>query len=108
MNKKDCLAMLRETLDSQGITRSEIAKALSIHPSQVSRIAAGKFARMDGHVLRVCKFAQTRADLARVQSLHPDLTTELQEIVAKLVTRRPEAAKALANLLTSLLGSIEE
>ncbi|MDA8246779.1 helix-turn-helix domain-containing protein [Acidithiobacillus sp.] len=108
MNKKDCLAVLRETLDSQGITRSEIARALSIHPSQVSRIAAGKFARMDGHALRICKFAQVRADLARVQNLHPDLTTELQEMAAKLVTRRPEAAKALTNLLTSLLGSIEE
>ena len=66
MNRDRYLQLIARLLSARVITQTAIGEALDIHPSQVSRICAGDFKRLDGNALRVCKYAQQVA--ARTQT----------------------------------------
>ena len=77
-----------------------------MHPSQVSRIAAGQFRKLDGHALRVCKFAQ---NLIAAQAMTGSATEAqqaeaLREKILELVSAQPDVAVALATMLDAMLG----
>lgn len=88
---------------SSGVTRTAIARRLNIHPSQVSRIAAGKFRRLDGHALRVCKYAQLLCSRSDAPQGLPSSAGELEAKVIRLMQLNPEAAEALSEMLDALV-----
>ena len=51
---------LRTIFADRNMTQSHIAEATGIHQSQVSRILRGRFARIDGNVKRICKYANIK------------------------------------------------
>lgn len=104
MDRTSAIQTLNELLESGRETRSSIARKLSIHPSQVSRIASGNFIRLDGHALKVCKFAQsaTGAERLRKQEL-PDQYCRLQSLLIELLEQHPEVADGLEMLMESLI-----
>lgn len=103
MERQYGIAVLRAVLDSDTATRMSISVSLGIHPSQVSRIAAGKFKKMEGHALRVCKFAQSLQSGKASDEPVSILTTELCAKVTQLASINPDAAKALSQLLGVIL-----
>jgi hypothetical protein len=102
MNKESGVRALRSVIASGDITRSEIARVLDIHPSQVSRIASGEFKRMDGHALQVCKYAQSIAALKAAKNGNLALAGELEAKVLRLVRLSPQVATSLSNMLDAL------
>lgn len=103
MNKASAVQTLNAVIEG-GVTRTAIAKRLRVHPSQVSRIASGNFKRLDGHALRVCKYAQTLAiNAERVPGL-PSPAEELEAKLIRLMQVNPEAAVALSEMLDALVG----
>lgn len=104
MEKANAVKILNDLLKSRAVTRSSIAKRLGIHPSQVSRIASGQFIRLDGHALKVCKFAQSIASAEMLRRNMPtDRTTKLQNLLAQLLEQDPDAADGLELVLNSLV-----
>ena len=55
-----------------------------MHPSQVSRIASGKFRRMEGHALRACKLALLAQQKLTKGSFLEPIETDLNVKVAKI------------------------
>lgn len=103
MDRADGIKILNNLLSQGQETRSSIARSLNIHPSQVSRIAAGQFARLDGHALRVCKFAQTLTEMEQIKhNVLPDRVIRLKVLLSDLLTKYPEVADGLELLLVSL------
>lgn len=103
MDKITGLNYLREILDRGLESHCSIANKLDMHPSQVSRIANGKFRRMSGNALRVCKFARMLSAKYAANNLNPDLLGRLEDRVARLVQLSPEAAEALTEILGVLV-----
>lgn len=102
MDKVTGIHVLKQALVLPGVSRSSIGKALGIHPSQVSRIAAGRFVKLEGHALRVCKYAR---DLVTTPSGREiNAVPVLESKMARLVAVNPGAAKALSDLIEALLG----
>lgn len=103
MDRDTGLQVLRSVLDDGMATRQSIAKRLGMHPSQVSRIAAGKFIRMDGHALKVCKLAlllhHKKLSCKRMEPIEADLNVK----VAQIVSINPSAANALSAMLGALI-----
>lgn len=96
------------TFLSQGGTRSFIAKRLGIHPSQVSRIASGQFVRLEGHALRVCKFAHSMTEKEQIKrDISPDRLVRLQTLLFDLLTKCPQAADGLEILMRSLADQMQ-
>lgn len=102
MNKNSAVRILNAVIAS-GVTRSAIAKRLDVHPSQVSRIAAGAFKRLDGHALRVCKYAQLLASRADSPKGLPTAAAELESKLSRLMLLNPGAAEALSEMLDALI-----
>lgn len=103
MEKAYGMAVLRTVLDSNTATMKSISADLGVHPSHVSRIAAGRFKKMDGHALRVCKFALS-LQLEQVTNKPTSmLTTELCAKVTQIASINPDAAKALSAMLGALI-----
>jgi len=102
MDKVTGIGVLKQALALPGVSRSSIGKALGIHASQVSRIAAGRFVKLEGHALRVCKYAHglMAAPSARETNAVPALESKM----ARLVAANPSAARALSDLIEALLG----
>lgn len=98
MDKATALDALNRALCLSGVNRSVIARAVGVDPSQVSRIASGKFAKLDGHALRVCKYASTL--------LHHEVVSgsasELEAKLLRIASINPEAADAVATLIDAL------
>ena len=105
MDRTSAIQTLNDLLETGRETRSSIARKLSIHPSQVSRIASGNFIRLDGHALKVCKFAQseTEADRLRKEEI-PDQFCRLQSLLIALLEQHPEVADGLEMLMESLIA----
>lgn len=101
MNRELAMEFLHKAMELPGINRSSIGRALEIDASQVSRIAAGRFAKLDGHALRVCKYAQT---LVQGKPAHAGSTSqsELERKLAQLSSINPGAAKAVSDLIDAL------
>lgn len=102
MDKASAVRALNSVIEG-GVTRTAIAKRLSVHPSQVSRIASGDFKRLDGHALRVCKYAQTLTACDEVVPGLPSAAKELETKLARLAQVNPEAAAALSEMLDALV-----
>jgi transcriptional regulator with XRE-family HTH domain len=103
MDREHGIRILNNLLQRGMETRSSIAKRLGVHPSQVSRIAAGQFVRLEGHALRVCKLAQSMTE--KDQILHnvlPDRIIRLQALLSDLLSKYPEVADGLELLMRSL------
>lgn len=101
MNRKLAMEVLRKALELPGINRSSIGRALEIDASQVSRIAAGRFSKLEGHALKVCKYAQV---LAQGKPVHADGKnhSEIERKFAELSSVNPSAAKAVSDLIDAL------
>ena len=101
MNRELAMEFLHKAMELPGINRSSIGRALEIDASQVSRIAAGRFAKLDGHALRVCKYAQT---LVQGEPVHAGATnhSEIERKLARLSNINPGAAKAVSDLIDAL------
>jgi len=104
MNKEDGISVLREVIASGEYSMSGIARELGVDPSQVSKIASGKFARMTGHALDVCKFAYKIKLSDQVREKKPALVNELNELTNLLVQKNPQAAKALVGMLQTMVN----
>lgn len=103
MNRAHGILTLNNILSQGAETRSSIAKHLNIHPSQVSRIAAGQFVRLEGHALRVCKFAQIVAEKDQIKrNVLPERVIRLQALLSDLLLKYPEVADGLELLMESL------
>lgn len=73
-----------------------------MHPSQVSRIAASHFKRLDGHALKVCKYAHM---LLLQHQMSGDTQVEiLCRKILELVSKRPEVVTALNVMLDIMLN----
>ena len=106
MDKKLGLAAIRAAIASGRTSQINIATALGIDQSQVSRIAAGKFRRMSGHALNVCKYAYSLQAIDQANSKDPRLASELERKVAQLITISPNAAEALTYMLDALIDDL--
>lgn len=102
MDKVTGIGMLKQALTLPGVNRSSIGKALGIHASQVSRIAAGRFVKLEGHALRVCKYAHDL--VAAPTSREMNVVPALESKMARLAVANPSAARALSDLIEALLG----
>lgn len=102
MDKVTGIGVLKQALALPGVNRSSIGKALGIHASQVSRIAAGRFVKLEGHALRVCKHARGLVAVPSIKEMNA--TPALESKMARLVAANPSAAKALSDLIEALLG----
>lgn len=104
MDRTSAIQILNELLETGRETRSSIARKLNIHPSQVSRIASGEFIRLDGHALKVCKFAQSVIEVERHQNQSPaNQLSRMQSLLIELLEERPEVANTLEMLMESLI-----
>lgn len=101
MDKDLALSYLRSALALKGVNRSTIGRKLNIHPSHVSRIAAGQFAKLEGNAAKVCKYAQSL-----VQQNQHALTmvrgSDIERKLAQLSATNPLAARAVADLIAAL------
>lgn len=104
MDKNSAVRALNAVISS-GVTRTAIGRRLNIHPSQVSRIAAGDFKRLDGHALRVCKFAHSISIKMRAPPGLPSPAAELEAKLTRLMHLNPEAAEALSEMLDALVDA---
>lgn len=95
------MEFLHKAMELPGINRSSIGRVLEIDASQVSRIAAGRFAKLDGHALRVCKYAQTLVQGMPVPAGAPN-HSEIERKLAQLSSINPGAAKAVSDLIDAL------
>lgn len=104
MDRMLALEFLCQAMALPGVNRSTIARELSIDPSQVSRIAAGRFAKLEGHALRVCKYAQEL-----VQNRNTGSSTSnflgVERKLARLSAVNPWAARAVSDLIDALAES---
>lgn len=50
--------LLRAEAARRGLSQTDIAEAVGVSQPQVSRILAGKFTRVSGRVIQVCKFLE--------------------------------------------------
>ena len=64
MNRQNCLSSpaaialaLSLRFEKDGVSQSDIAKAVGIHQSQVCRILSGRFKRCSKNVIKLCKYA---------------------------------------------------
>lgn len=101
MNRELALGFLHKAMGLPGINRSSIGRALDIDPSQVSRIAAGHFAKLDGHALRVCKYAQSLVQGAG-ESTDINSFSDIERKLAQLSSINPGAAQAMSELIDAL------
>lgn len=106
MDRTSAVRTLNEVIES-GVTRTAIARRLNVHPSQVSRIAAGEFKRLDGHALRVCKYAQLLSSRGLPVPGLPSPGAELEAKLVRLARLNPEAAAALSEMLDALISADE-
>ncbi len=90
---------LKQALTLPGMSRSKLGRDLGIDPSQVSRIAAGHFVKLEGHALKLCKYAQVLI-LSRKATQVGAATLDTK--LAQLLAVNPEAAKALSELIDAL------
>jgi len=93
------------TLSARVITQTAIGEALDIHPSQVSRICAGDFKRLDGNALRVCKYAQQVAARTQAGRGPGRVAGELEGKLTQLLVASPDAALAVGALIDALLAT---
>lgn len=102
MDRASGLAALNTVIARRLATRSAIAREVGVHPSQVSRIAAGHFKKLDGHALRVCKFAQSLA--IRHSGAGNTQAEALGRKMLELASTQPEVATALSVMLDAMLS----
>lgn len=100
MDREKALLALNTILSDGRESKGSIAKKLAIHPSQVSRIAANKFAKLEGNALKVCKFA-LEAESA-VGSEFPAKLANIHNMVLKLHSTHPNLLVALEAFLEAL------
>lgn len=101
MDKDLALGYLRSALALKGVNRSVIGRKLNIHPSHVSRIAAGQFVKLEGNAADVCKYAQSLVQ----QHQHPlatDRGSDIERKLMQLSATNPLAARAVADLIDAL------
>lgn len=103
MDKNTGIFAINKVISSGLETRSSIALKLGIHTSQVSRVAAGKFKKMSGNALEVCKFAQSILVEKEAIYLHPEIAQRLSSLSSKLALKNPTAAQALVGMLETLI-----
>lgn len=103
MNRETGIAALRSVITSGVESRSSIARLLGIDASQVSRIASGKFRRMSGHALDVCKFAYSIQAREQAIRKRPELADQLSKLAIQLTEKNPDAAQALVGMLQTLV-----
>jgi hypothetical protein len=102
MDRATGLAALNTVIAERLASRSVIARNNGVHPSQISRIAAGHFKRLDGHALKVCKYAQKLLVRHRMGG---DAQVEvLGRKMMELVSTQPEVATALNVMLDAMLS----
>ena len=100
MNREVGISALRELISSGKETQTSIALRLGIDASQVSKIASGKFRKMSGNALNICKFSYLTQINELVKHQEPDLVNRLNELTAS----NPIAAHALVGILEKLIG----
>lgn len=101
MDKVTGISLLRQALALPQVSRSSIGRALGIDASQVSRIAAGRFVKLEGHALRVCKYAQ---GLLFAEPTPPAGDTRaLEAKLHRLSAVNPGALVAISQLIDTLL-----
>lgn len=103
MNRETGIATLQEVIASGAESRSSLARKLNIDASQVSRIASGKFRRMSGHALDVCKLASSIQSQKQAQIKRPELAERLSQLALQLTDKNPDAAQALVSMLQTLI-----
>lgn len=101
MDKLRALELLRQAMTLPGVSRSSIARDLGIDSSQVSRISAGQFVKLEGHALRVCKYAQQLVQDSEARSNRADFA-DVEEKLARLSAINPWAARAVSDLINAL------
>lgn len=103
MDKVTGISVLRQALALPEVSRSSVGRALGIDASQVSRIAAGRFVKLEGHALRVCKYAQGLIAGSNPAGLEPQLASDSR--LLELAAANPQAAKAVSDLIDALLAA---
>ncbi|MDO5506323.1 MAG: hypothetical protein Q4F49_08575 [Pseudoxanthomonas suwonensis] len=103
MDKAAALAFLHAAKQLPGVSFSSIGRAVDVDPSHVSRIAAGGFVKLDGHALKVCKYAQVlvQAEAARLEG---GAYSALADKLVFLAGVNPQAAQAVRDLIDALVA----
>ena len=101
MDRRQALEFLGQAMALPNVNLSSIARDLGIDPSQVSRIAAGRFVKLEGHALRVCKYAQNLVQGSKAQS-DEAVFSDMEQKLARLSAVNPWAARAVSDLINAL------
>lgn len=101
MDRKFALEIVRQAMAIPGVNRSTIARELKIDASQVSRIAAGRFAKLEGNALKVCRYAQHLVQEQETQ-IKASNFSDVERKLARLSAINPWAAQAVSDLINAL------
>jgi hypothetical protein len=101
MDRKFALEIVRQAMAIPGVNRSKIARELKIDASQVSRIAAGRFAKLEGNALKVCRYAQHLVQEHATPNEAPNFS-DIERKLARLSAINPWAAQAVSDLIDAL------
>lgn len=92
--------MIASLARDEGITQLEIASALSVNQSQVSRIFRGKVRRHTNTLMRICEYVVNRSASTTPEAVRQN--DILIEAVADVWDGTEQDARALAAVIRSL------
>ena len=104
--QEECLFILKlstsiatklcEKMAAEGWTQSALSVATGIDQSQISRIRAGRFARLSKNVQVLCKYANIAI---QERSADPDIPHVIRDALNKLLDGTPATERAVVALL---------
>lgn len=109
MRNKDCIDYLKAKILAKELTISAIARAIAADRSQVSRILAGQFVKMEGRALEVCNFARSFEYASAHKDSGPSAPKmDLEEYAQRVAALSPAIANTLTELMKQIVDEMEE
>lgn len=101
MNVTEIGKQLQKYLDDREITQENLAKAVKIDQSQISRIINGDFKKVSKNVKKLCEYAKIDLDSIKLHR-NPAENPDLMEALSLVWNGTNKNAKALAKVIRSL------
>lgn len=94
------LRLLAAAVSSRQVTQLQVAGAVSIHQSQISRILAGHARRSSSNVKKLCNYAESLIEASHGAQASDALA--LNDALKRIWDGSPAHAKALLEILRSV------
>lgn len=94
------LALLAAAVHNRQVTQLQIAEAVGIHQSQISRILAGQVRRSSSNVKKLCNYANSLTEVSN--GSHTSHAQALGEAVKRIWDGSPAHANALHKILKAI------